>query len=155
MYNMRERGSVLPLRAKLCVVITRYILQDTPLSLLPFLSDCQTKNDEIIPSGLDAESIRHFRYCENVLGRAKFRLGDSVRLTRKGRREIGFRFEQRAHLPRSKGVIKEVKIHAFVRGERQYPPEPFYIVGFGSRSDYFEIDIWERFLTKCLRDSTP
>jgi len=105
-------------------------------------------SENIIPSKWDIESLRHFRYCENVLSRAKFRLGESVRLTRKGRIEIGFRFEQRAHLLRSRGVIKEVKVHAFVRGERQYPPEPFYIVGFGRQRDYFEIDIWENFLTK-------
>ena len=104
--------------------------------------------ETIIPSKPDVELIRHLRYCENVLSRAKFGLWDSVRLTRTGRREVGFRFEQRAHLLHSRGVIKAVKAHAFVRGERQYPTEPFYIVKFGSRSDYFEIDVWERFLAK-------
>lgn len=112
-------------------------------------------SESMVLSRLDIETARHFAHCENILSRAKFRLGDSVRLTRKGRREIGFRFENRKYLWRGRGKVVEIKVHAFVRGERQYPLEPFYIIGFGSRNDYFEIDIWGRFLTKRLRDSTP
>lgn len=42
----------------------------------------------------------------------------------------------------------EVKVHTFVRGERKYPEEPFYIVEFGRRGEKFELDIWERFLAR-------
>lgn len=104
-------------------------------------------NEEIVPSELDAETVHHFAHCMKVINKAKFKIGNSVRLTRKGRREVGFRFKNRKYL-RGKGIIKEVKIHTFVRGERNYPDEPFYIVEFGKQHEKLEIDIWERFLKR-------
>ena len=95
-----------------------------------------------------SEEAYHVAHCLNVLGKAKFKIGDSVTLTRKGRREIGSRFENRKYLWRGRGKVVEVKVHTFVRGERKYPKEPFYIVEFGRRGEKFELDIWERFLAR-------
>lgn len=92
------------------------------------------------------EEEYHAAHCLNVLNRAKFKIGDFVKVTRKGRREIGFRFESRKYLWRGRGKVLEVKVHTFVRGKREYPGEPFYIVAFGRRGEKFELDIWERFL---------
>jgi len=103
---------------------------------------------EIVPT---TEEGQHLAYCLNVLGKAKFKIGDSVKVTPKGRREIGSRFENRKHLWRGRGKIVEVKVHTFVRGERKYPKEPFYIVEFGRRGEKFEVDIWERFLARSRR----
>ncbi len=95
-----------------------------------------------------SEEAYHTAYCLKVLNKAKFKIGDSVRLTRKGRREIGFRFKNRKWLWRGLKKVVEVKVHIFVRGERKYPKEPFYIVEFGRRGEKFELDIWERFLAR-------
>jgi len=95
-----------------------------------------------------SEEAYHTAYCLNVLGKAKFKIGDSVKLTWKGRREIGFRFENRKYLWRGRGKVVEVKVHTLVRGERKYPKEVFYLVEFGRRGEKFELDIWERFLAR-------
>jgi hypothetical protein len=91
----------------------------------------------------------YLAYCSRVLNRAKFNIGDSVRLTREGIREIGFRFENQKYLY-SVGKVAEVKVHTFVRGERKYPHEPFYLVEFGRHGGKFELDIWERYLKSTL-----
>ena len=98
---------------------------------------------EIVPT---TEEGQHLAHCLNVLNKAKFKVGDSVKVTRKGRREIGPRFKNRKHLWRGRGKVVGVKVHTFVRGERKYPKEVFYIVEFGRRGEKFELDIWERFL---------
>ena len=95
-----------------------------------------------------SEEAYHVAHCLNVLNRAKFKIGDSVKVTRKGRREIESRFENRKYLWRGRGKVVEVKVHTFVRGKRKYPKEPFYIVEFGRRGEKFELDIWERFLAR-------
>ncbi len=77
-------------------------------------------SETIVSSGLDIESAQHFAHCQRILTRAKFQIGDSVRLTRKGRREIGFRLAEGKPVYRHRGKVKEIKVHAFVRGERYY-----------------------------------